>query len=180
MPILVFLLIGVALGAFNYMGSLSKKETLQEQISMLTTQLKEKNESLVQAKNSSAEIPTMQSEIEQLSQALSRSTEFIPSSNTVRDVLATISKEAKESGVRIPTSKPDELVSKNYFDELPVQIEFEGSYAQLTMLMYQISKNKMIIHPIDMELTTREIVDRQTNLQMKGKIVAFKYKEAKQ
>lgn len=180
MPVLVFLLIGVAFGAFNYMGSLSTKEGLQEQISTLTTQLKEKRDALEKARNASAEIPSIQQEIEKLGQSLSRATDYIPATNSARDIIAMVSKEAKDSGVRVPTSKPDSAISGNYFDQLPIDIEFEGSYSQLTMLMYQLSKNKIIVHPVDMELTTRDIVDRQTNLKMKGKIVGFKYKEAKQ
>ena len=180
LPILVFLLIGVAIAGYSYMGSLTVSESLQGQISQLKTQLQEKRDSLTKAQNASAEIPMMKEEINNISQSLSKATEFIPSTITSRTILEKISKEAKNSGVRIVQSGPAETVQKNYFDELPISVEFEGSYTQLTLLMYMLSKQKLILQPVDMELTTKEIVDGQTNLKMVGKLSGFKYKEAKQ
>lgn len=180
MPILVFLLVGVAFAGFNYMGSLSTNETLQTQISQLTTQIQEKNENLKKAQNSSAEIPMMREEIGNISQALSRSRELIPENSSARDVLAEVSKEAKIAGIRVPQSRPADAIQKNYYDELPIEVEFEGSYARLALFMYNLSKLKLIVHPVDMELTTKDIVDRQTNLKMSGKLVGFRYKEIKQ
>lgn len=179
-PILVFLLIGVALGGYNYMGSLSVNENLQGQISQLTSQLHDKKESLSKVQNASAEIPMMKDEITKFSQSLSKAQDLIPVGTTARDVLSVVSKQAKDAGVRITTSKPLEAVPKNYFDELPMDVEFEGSYSQLTFFMYLVSKEKLIVHPTDMELGVKEIVDGQTNLKMRGKLVGFRYKEAKQ
>lgn len=179
-PILVFLLIGVAFGGYNYMGSLSTDEALQGQISQLKTQLQEKKESLSKAQNASAEIPAMKDEISKISQTLSKASELIPTTTTPRDVLGSVSKDAKEAGIRIKLSRPGEAVPKNYFDELPMEVEFEGSYTQLTLFMYLLSKQKLIVQPIDMELTTKEIIDGQTNLLMKGEVLGYKYKEAKQ
>jgi Tfp pilus assembly protein PilO len=180
MPILVFLFLGIALAGYKYMGSLSVEEGLQAQISQLNTQLQEKKESLTKAQNSSAEIPMMKEEINNVSQSLSKATELLPTTTNPRKILEKIAQEAKSSGVRIIQSGPEEPVQKNYFDELPISIEFEGSYTQLTFFMYSLSKQKLILQPSDMELTTKSLVDRQTNLKMVGKISGYKYKETKQ
>lgn len=179
MPILVFLLIGVAFAGFNYMGSLSTNEKLQNDISQLNTELQGKRDGLTRAQNASAEIPSMKNEIERLSQSLSRSREFMPSENSARDVLAAISKEAKIVGVRVPQSRPAEVIPKNYYDELPIEVELEGSYSQLALLMYQLSKQKLIVHPLDMQIATKQVADGVATLKMSGKIVGFQYKEAK-
>lgn len=179
-PILVFLLVGVAFGGYNYMGSLSTNETLQGQISQLNTQLQEKRESLSKAQNASAEIPAMKDEISRISQTLSKASDLIPATTTPRDILGSVSQNAKEAGIRIKVSRPGEAVAKNYFDELPMDMELEGSYTQLTLFMYLLSKQKLILEPFDMELTLKEIIDGQTNLLMKGKMLGYRYKDAKQ
>ncbi len=179
MPILVFLLIGVAFAGYNYMGSLSINETLQNQIAQLNSQLQEKKVGLTKAQNSSSEIPMMKEEITKLSQSLSKATELIPASSTTRDVVMVVSEEAKNAGIRVTQARPTDGQTKNYFDELPMEYEFEGSFSQLTLFMYQLSKRQLIIHATDMNLSTKEIVDGQTNLKMAGKLVGFKYKEAK-
>jgi type IV pilus assembly protein PilO len=180
MPILIFLVIGLAIAGYNYMGNLSVSETLEGQISQLKTQLQEKKDALTKAQNSASEVPMMKEEINNISQSLSKATELIPTTTTPRSVLEKISKEAKDSGVKIIQSAPAETVTKNYFDELPISAEFEGSYAQLTLFMYLLSKQKLIIQPGDMELTTKQIVDGQTSLKLLGKLSGFKYKETKQ
>lgn len=178
-PILVFLLVGVAFGGYNYMSSLSRNEILQGQISQLKTQLQEKKEGLTKAQNASAEIPAMKDEISRISQSLSKASDLIPAATSSRDVLGNVSKGAKEAGVRVTSSRPMDPVPKNYFDELPMEVEFEGSYSQLTLFMYLLSKQKMIVQPLDMIITTKQIVDGLTNLEMKGKIIGFRYKETK-
>lgn len=179
MPVLVFLLIGIALGGYNYMGSLSVAEGLNNQIAQLNSQIQEKKDGLAKAQNASAEIPSMKEDISIISQTLSKATELMPQNTSSREVIGAISKEAKAAGVRVTQARPGEAVNKNYFDELPMEMEIEGSYAQLTLFMYQLSKQKLIIHAVDMGLTTKEVVDGQTSLKMSGKLVGFKYKEIK-
>jgi len=180
LPVLIFLLVGVAFGGFNYMGSLSVVETLQTELSQLNTQLKTKEDDLAKAKTLSSEIPMMKEEIANLSSALSRAADLIPASLSTTGLLADISKDAKSTGVRITQSRPAEVIPKNYYDEVPLEVEFEGSYSQLTLFMYLLSKQQTIFHPTNMSLTTKEIVDGHSNLKMTGKITAFKYKEGKQ
>lgn len=180
MPILVFLLIGVALAGFNYMGSLSTNETLQTQISQLNTQLQEKKDGLTKAQNASSEIPAMKDEITKLTESLTKARDLIPATSSTRDVITVVSQEAKNAGIRVTASRPVEInAAGTYYDEMPMEVEFEGSFSQLTLFMYQLSKRKLIIHPADMDLSLREVVDGQTNLKMTGKLVGFKYKEAK-
>lgn len=180
MPILVFLLLGVAFAGYNYMGSLSTVENLQTQIAQLNTQILEKNNELKKAENITSEVETMKEEISQISQSLSRATELIPNSNSPREILTAISKEAKDAGIRVTQSRPEDVVQSNYYDEMPLSVEFEGSYTQLTYFMYLLSKQKLIVHSRDMDLTLKEIIDGQTSLKMSGKLVGFRYKESKQ
>lgn len=179
-PILVFLLIGIALAGYNYLGSITTSEQLQEQISQLNTQIKDKKEALAKAQNASSEVPMMKEEINNISQSLSKARELIAAQTTSRTILEKISKEAKDVGVRVVQSRPIDIIQKNYFDELPITVEFEGSYSQLTLLMYSLSKQKSILQPVDMELNIKDIVDRQSNLKMMGNISGFRYKEAKE
>jgi len=176
MPILVFLLIGVALAGFNYMNSLATAEGLQTQISQLNTQMQEKKEALTKAQNASSEIPAMRDEVSKMTESLAKARDLIPSNSSTRDVVSVVTEEAKNAGIRVTASRPGDSVTKaTYFDEMPMEVEFEGSFAQLTLFMYQISKRKLIIHPSDMMLSTKEVIDGQTNLRMSGKLVGFRY-----
>ncbi len=180
LPVLIFLLIGVAFGAFNYMGSLSVVETLQTELSNLNTQLKTKQDDFAKAQTLSNEIPMMKEEVSNLAMGLSRASDLIPATLSVTSLLSDISRDAKSTGVRITQSRPAEVLPKNYYDEVPLEVEFEGSYSQLALFMYRLSKQDTILHPTDMQLTIKEIVDDHSNLRMTGKITAFKYKEGKQ
>lgn len=180
MPLLVFLLLGAVLAGYYYMLSLDTNERMQNQISQLTTQLQEKKESYSNVQNSSAETPMMKDEISKITESLAKARDLIPATASTRDVVAIVTEEAKNAGVRVTASRPSDKAGGNEnYDELSMDVEFEGSFSQLTLFMYQISKRKLILHPTDMDLTSKEVIDRQANLKMSGKIVGFKFKEAK-
>ncbi len=179
MPIFVFLLLGIVLAAYIYSGNLSDLEKKQTQISQMGSQNKEKQAGVTKAENSKLEIPNIKMEIDNLSQSLSRASDLIPSSIGFREILESVSSEAKTAGVRLVETKPGEVQPQTYFDALPLNVQFEGSYSQLAYYMYLLSKKKIIFEPQNMQITVKDITDGHTNLSMQGVLLAYKYKETK-
>lgn len=178
LPSLIFLLIGIVFAGMIYLQDLSTAEGLQSKLSQVEAQLVERTASLKKAQNSTQEISSIKSEIEKSSHALSLAEGLAPKELTMISIMDVVSKEAKDAGIRVVSSKPKTLTSMNFYDEVPLEANFEGSYSQLTMFMYMLSKQNIILHAKDIDLSVKEIVDGQTNLKMKTDLVGFRYKEA--
>ncbi len=94
-PAIVFLLIGVAIAAMNFLGDKTQIQTLEDNAANLVSQIKEKEGNLKKAKNASQEVPVLKSEIEQLSQVVAKASELVPKNLSAREVIDVVSREAK-------------------------------------------------------------------------------------
>lgn len=178
LPSLLFLLVGIIAAAMIYMQNLSVAEGLQAKLTQLNAVVTEKSVSLKKAQNAAQEIATLKTEIERIGQSLSIAETLAPKDLSMRAIIESVSREAKDSGIRVVSSKPKDISPKNFYDEVPMEVEFEGAYSQLTFFMYLLSKQRLILKTKDVEMSVKEILDGKTNLKMRGEIVGFKYKEA--
>lgn len=178
LPSLLFLLIGIVLAAMIYMQNLAATEGIQAKLTQIEAVIAEKSTNLKKAQNAAQEISTLKSEIERIGQSLSIAETLAPKDLSMRAIIESVSREAKDSGIRVVASKPKEVSSKNFYDEIPMEVEFEGAYSQLTFFMYLLSKQRLILKAKDIEMSVKEILDGKTNIKMRGEIVGFKYKEA--
>lgn len=187
LPIILFLLVGVAIAAFNYMDDISTLESLQNKKSNLMSQLKDKQGSLEKAKNARLEIPNLTAELEHLNQVYGKAKGLASGSLAVRDVIESVNREARSSGVRVTQSRPSNTVP-SLFDQaelnkkvspIGLEVELEGSYSQVTSFFTQLSKQKIILLPKDLKVSVKEILDKQVNLKVSGIIMAPRYVENK-
>ncbi len=183
LPLILFVLVGVGLAGMNYMSDMESLRVLQNKKSDLVSQINEKTENFKKAENSSKEIPNLKSEITQLTQIYERAMEIAPSQLNGREVVDSVTKEAKFAGVRITSSKP---TSQNSYrssgqaanpetEELGLDLVIEGSYSQITFFFYQLSKIKMVLIPKNFDISVKEILDNQVNLKVSGTIAGVKY-----
>lgn len=191
-PAIVFLLIGVAIAAMNFLGDKSQIQTLEDNAANLVSQIKEKEGNLKKAKNASLEVPTLKAEIEQLSQVLAKASELVPKDLSAREVIDVVSREAKFAGIRMTQSRPlDASRSQSAgvggasaqgiaTQDVGLELELEGSYSQITFFFYQISKSKIVIMTNDFDISVKEILDSQVNLKVKGTVAGVKYLGATQ
>ncbi len=191
-PAIVFLLIGVAIAAMNFLGDKSQIQTLEDNAANLVSQIKEKEANLKKAKNASLEVPTLKAEIEQLSQVVAKASELVPKDLSAREVIDVVSKEAKFAGIRMTQSRPlDASRSQSAgvggasaqgiaTQDVGLELELEGSYSQITFFFYQISKSKIVIMANDFDISVKEILDNQVNLKVKGTVAGVKYLGATQ
>lgn len=193
-PAIVFLLVGVAIAAMNFLGDKTQIQTLEDNAANLVSQIKEKEGNLKKAKNASQEVPVLKAEIEQLSQVVAKASELVPKNLSAREVIDVVSREAKFAGIRITQSRPLDISRNQSIQGLPgsvaaeglatqdvvLELEIEGSYSQITFFFYQLTKSKVVIMANDFDISVKEILDSQANLKVKGTVAGVKYMGAAQ
>jgi type IV pilus assembly protein PilO len=105
--------------------------------------------------------------------------DFLPKELDTQDLLKKISIEARKAGVQLGKFTPKEPVSKDFYDEMPIEIGVKGEYGQLLSFLVSVSKLPRIVTVRNVDLGTPTIADRAAILTMTGVLVAYRYKETK-
>ena len=80
--------------------------------------------------------------------------------------------------MELTTFKPKESVSKDFYDEIPMEFAISGNYSQLVTFLANIGKLPRIINVLNVEITPTGTVDGIPMLKLSGILVGYRYKEA--
>jgi type IV pilus assembly protein PilO len=119
-----------------------------------------------------------QGEMERVSQTFRLALEYLPKELDIQDLLKKIYSEARSAGVELTHFVPKQAVAKDFYDEIPMEIEVAGTFSQLVLFLANVGKLPRIINVLNVELGTPILVDGSPMLKMKGILVAYRYKES--
>lgn len=120
-----------------------------------------------------------QEEVEGVSQTVRQALDYLPKEIDIQDLLKKISSEARTAGVQLSHFKPKESISKDFYDELPMEIELKGNYSQIVLFLSYVSKLPRIINIRNVEIVEPKLIDGMPQMKFKGLLVAYRYKEGK-
>lgn len=120
-----------------------------------------------------------QKEMEVLSETFRQVLEYLPKQLDTQDLLKKIYSEARAAGVEFSNFKPRDSVAKDFYDELPMDIQVKGAFSQLLNFMSNIGKIPRIINIRNVELGSPTMLDGYPVLTLKGTLVGYRYKEGK-
>jgi type IV pilus assembly protein PilO len=114
-----------------------------------------------------------------MSQTFRLALDYLPKELDIQDLLRKIYSESRAAGVQLTNFKPKDPVSKDFYDELLMEIELRGNYPQLVLFLSYVSKLPRIINIKNVELIDPVYIDGVPMLKMRGTLVAYRYKEGK-
>lgn len=131
---------GLVLGALYYFVGYDNGAAIQAQIQQAEQLLvaeKSKNQeyqkTLEEKKQAESQLADLGTKLIEISQKL-------PSDLQINDLSKTIDQIAIETGVKIRSKRPGDLVKMDIVEELPIDVTLEGSYAELGTFIFRISK----------------------------------------
>ncbi|MBK9293201.1 MAG: type 4a pilus biogenesis protein PilO [Oligoflexia bacterium] len=119
-----------------------------------------------------------QEEVEQVSQTVRLALDYLPKEIEIQNLLKKVYSEARSAGVQLSQFKPKEVIAKDFYDEVPMEIELKGSYSQIVMFLSYVSKIPRIINIRNVEITDPKFFDGIPQMKFKGVLVAYRYKES--
>ena len=134
------LIISVVLAiAFYYSPFFEDGSVVQAQIVQMNTQLQVEETKKKETDASLKQVHEMQEKIGRLSSQYLEISRRLPSVLGSIDINKAIDDFARISGVNIKMKRPGEIVKKEIYDEVPVTINIEGSYAELAQFVFMVS-----------------------------------------
>lgn len=169
---------GLVVSVFIYYSGGVKPST-DPKVVGLKTEIQQAQEKLKETIDKTNNKVKFQEEVEQVSQTVRLALDYVPKEIDIQDLLKKVYSEARSAGVQLSHFKPKESVTKDFYDEVPMEIELRGSYSQTVLFLSYISKIPRIINIRNVEMTEPKVFDGITQLKLKGVLVAYRYKEGK-
>ena len=153
-PLIKVLILVVILGAiigfywqFFYSPVLAEIRTIEPELNQLKGELALKKE-IVKGK------PRYQAELEQTRAKLHLALKQLPDKSEIPTLLENVSSLGTAAGLQFKLFKPMPEVSKNFYAEIPVDIQVEGKYRDIVTFFDTVSKMPRIVNIMNINISS--------------------------
>lgn len=169
------LIVGIVLGALYYFMLYDDGSALQAQIGGLNTQLVAAEAKQKDTEATLQEEARMKDTVGRLSEQYAFISKKLPSELKSSDMVRAIDSVAKTSGVSVKLKKPGILAKKEVVDELPVDVNLEGSYSQIAQFIYHTSNLERLTRILNFSIIApNPEAGLQGPLKFEGQVVSYK------
>ncbi|MDX8410289.1 MAG: type 4a pilus biogenesis protein PilO [Mariprofundaceae bacterium] len=163
----VYVLIIGSYTSFFWTPLLDEIERQEKQVSMQKTLLA-KNKMLAK------DLPRKEKEFAKLEKQLKVALSFLPKKSQIPDLLESVSWAGKDSGLDFRVFKPLNENARQFWAEVPVDIDVTGTYKQLATFLKRVGEMPRIVDIQGLKLS----YDAASNgLKVEGKAVTYRFIE---
>lgn len=164
--IVTFALIGVA----YYYTVLEPKRA---ELKTVQDNLKQKTQQLKTFKDQANQLPKVQRQMAAKQEEFNIAMAALPDKREIPSLLKGVSAAAQDAGLVVFLFKPEKEEIKDYYKKIPVSIDVEGRYHQITDFFYQIVKLNRIVNIDNVDVKTK----KGGSLSMKCRAVTYMFVE---
>ena len=126
---LIVCVVAVGIGVyFDTLDQLARLKSAEEKETALTREFEEKQKKAVN-------LPDYEEQLTQIESLLDKMIREMPTEEEVASLLVDISQTGLASGLEFKLFKPDTPIRKDFYSELPINIQVIGSYEQLGLFV---------------------------------------------
>ncbi|MGE3974268.1 MAG: type 4a pilus biogenesis protein PilO [Bdellovibrionales bacterium] len=173
----LFIMSGIVLASAFYYFMFDNGGNLEVTYNNMIAELKKSQESLDGTNAVLQDYGRFQAEFQMVSDQFQAALEYLPESFNTQDLLKQISDESRAAGVTLVAVKPKPSETREFYEELAMDVELEGPFSLLTTFLAYMSKQNRIVNIKNIEIEFKQIVDSVPRLTMKGTLVSYRYKK---
>ena len=148
---------------------------LVERESTLETDIAQKESEVAERKGIVANLPRYREEVELLDIELNKALKELPDKGEVHLLLSKISDKAQDSGLDIKIFKPSEEVKKEFYAEVPVEIEVDGTFHQVATFFDEVGNLERLVNLFDFSLIDPVADDAVSTIKTSVIAKAFRF-----
>jgi type IV pilus assembly protein PilO len=149
----------------------------QEEHKRLVVQQQGLQRKLNEVRSVAANLEKFEQEIADLEAELRHAVLQLPSSKELPGLLTDITTLGKKAGLEFNAFRPQGEYNKGFYAEVPIEIEFTGSYHQVATFFDRIAKLDRIVNVGDISMTVHRENLLGTTLKVSGKAITFRFLE---
>lgn len=176
------LVFSAILGGVYFLTAFDDGRELEEKIKSAEAQIKEQE---VQAQKSEAalkEVEQVRNTVGELSQQFKTVSQALPSEVQMADIIRTVDFVSRKSGVSIKSKEPKPVVNRDYYEEIPLRITLEGSYAEVTTFLFYLASterimkvNNFIMSMPGQDRSNRNLGPSVSRLLFEGQVISYRF-----
>jgi type IV pilus assembly protein PilO len=175
----VFILFGFFIAAGYWFMNGNPTQNLDSENAVLMGQIAETKSKIKEAEDRLANRNKFFEEMQRLSTTFKMALEYLPRDLDIQDILKKTFLEARSAGVSLSTFTPKEVIAKDFYDEVPIDIKLRGSYSQLVTFLATMSKLSRIVNIQNIEISQPKFVNGIPVMDFQGTLVVYRYKDTK-
>jgi type IV pilus assembly protein PilO len=164
------LLIGIG-SAYWFMAY----QPAQVQINALTVRGQDLQRKLNNARTVASNLPGFEAEVAELERDLQLALNQLPNRKQFEDLLRDISTAGKKVGVTIKSIDRDQEVRRDFYAEVPFQLELEGAYHDLARFFEMVASLPRIVTMGSLDVSVMEESRLMTKLKVTGRATTFRF-----
>ncbi|MFN7454701.1 MAG: type 4a pilus biogenesis protein PilO [Pseudobdellovibrionaceae bacterium] len=169
------LVIGVVLGLIYYFMFFDGGEKQKKRITELNQKIKVEQAKLPESQAALKEVDLVRASVAALGEQFTRVSQQLPSNIQMSEIIRTVDDLARITGVSIKAKEPKPNVPRDVVEEVPLRINLEGSYSQITLFLYQIARLERLMKVKDFTISSpRESVGENARLIFEGEVASFR------
>lgn len=164
MAVLVFVFYGYAI----YMPYSKDLDTLRSQQLELQRKLNE-------VRSVTQNLGAFEEELGRLDRELTVALRQLPNSKELPVLLTDISTLGKNAGLEFKSFKPKPEIPREFYSEVPIEIEFHGHFHEIAGFFDQISRLPRIVNVTDLKMKVDRENTNETLLFVEGNATTFRF-----
>lgn len=167
LPGIPIILIGVIFYYLVYNGRAQQINTLQQEVDKMETEL-------VQARLEAARLPELKHKHEELETTLSQLVAQLPDTKEIPELLIQISGLGRKSGLEFTLFKPQPEQPKEFYAEIPVDMEIKGGYHDLARFFDWLGNLPRIVNIRNIKIAEPKLEGE--NVMLKANCLAMTFR----
>ncbi|MEZ4330676.1 MAG: type 4a pilus biogenesis protein PilO [Myxococcota bacterium] len=148
---------------------------VRRETSQLVLKAQELQRSLNSARAVASNIPGVEAEITDMERELELALKQLPNRKQFEDLLQDISTAGKKVGVAIKSIDRDKEVPRDFYAEVPFQLEIEGSYHDLARFFEMVASLPRIVNIGSLDIQVAKESQASTRLKVAGKARTYRF-----
>jgi type IV pilus assembly protein PilO len=126
-----------------------------------------------------ANLEKFQEEIDALEMRLKVALRQLPDSKELPVLLTDVTSLGKNAGLEFRAFRPQAEVMRDFYAEVPIEIEFTGQYHDIATFFDRVSKLPRIVNVAELEMQIEHETPSETFLVVTGSATTFRFVEQK-
>jgi type IV pilus assembly protein PilO len=145
------------------------------EISALKSDLDKLERDISLAKIRTKDLDKLEAELAKAQEDLQFALKLLPTTSEIPSLLKNITKLGNDSNLEFLLFSPQRQVSKEFYVQIPVDIEVEGGYHDVALFFDRIGKLDRIVNVIDVNMAP--VKEQNTTLRVRCKATTYRFKE---
>ena len=124
-----------------------------------------------------ANLAAFETELAEMEQRLKQALRQLPDSKELPGLLTDVTSLGKDAGLEFKAFRPQDEIARDFYAEVPIEIEFSGDYHDIARFFDKVSKLPRIVNVSQLNMEISDQQAESTRLKVKGEATTFRFME---